>query len=412
MRSLPRALALVLLAPFVVLAGSVAPAHADPKPGIADPWPRCGTAPDDDGQYCIISITKNGVPVPPVDYGTPGVYDNPYVDLIGPGDVRFGLTQTTVSAVDPPVDSGSVAPGDTYVYRINAGSIDPVEMYGTVRDTDMSFGGNATTGHTITLTFKPAPVAWMFEPGGPAICSYDGGCGGETWVADYHYDGFVTGYVTDDATSGLGASEIADRLGYIQSYNAQDAYPFYDIDTNTLEIRMANAHFKTPSEVAVGFYDTFLPNAYLVNDLSVPDPASLSATSLSVVRAGSTDPVTYTLTHEPGGIRIHISGITFSRARYKIHPKPTAPGVPRWGSVHRLSHHAVRVAFRRPLANGGKPITSYDARCRRGTGAWHAASGASSPLVVRNVPRRPVTCQVRAVNRIGHGRWSHPRGQS
>lgn len=411
MRSLPRALALVLLLPLLALAGLASPAHADPKPGVSQPWPKCGTGGDDDGKYCVVSWTKNGTEIPPVDYGTPGTYDDPYVDLIGAGDVRFGLMRTTVSGSGS--DSvGDVPPGDTYQYTVNTGTIDPVEMYGNVRDTDLSFGGNATTGFTFTLTFKPAPIAWMFEPGGPAVCSYDGGCGGETWVADYHYDGFVTGYVTDDASSGLGAAEIADRQGYLQSTNAQDSYPFYDLDTNTLEIRMANAHFQTPGVPATGYYDTFLPNAYLIHQMGVPDPTALSAGTLSVVRAGSTDPVTYTVTQEPGGVRIHITGITFSTPKYKIHPKPTAPGVPRWGSVHRLSHHAVRVSFRRPLADGGKPIRSYDARCRRGTGAWHLASGSSSPLVVRNLPRKPVVCQVRAVNRIGHGKWSRPHRQS
>jgi hypothetical protein len=410
MRLIPRALPFTLLLPILALTGVATSAQADPVPDLFNPWPRCGTAPDDDGHYCIVSVTKNGTPVPPVDYDVPGVYDEPYVDLLDAGTVRFGLLSTTVSSGGGPVSVGDVSPDDTWVYTVNVGSIDENELYGNIRDADLSFGGTASS-RTFTLTFKPTPVAWMTEPGGPAVCSYDGGCGDETWVADYSYDGFVTGYVTDDATSGLSPAEIADRRGAVQAYNAQDAYPFYDPDTNTLEIRMANAHFKTPGVVATGSYDTFLPNAYLINDMNVPDPGTLSSGTLTVVRAGSSDPVTSTVTHEAGGIRVHITGITFSNPRYKIHLKPTSPGRARWGSVHRLSRHAVRVTFRKPLANGGKPITSYDARCRRGSGDWHRASGSSSPLVVRNLPRKAVSCQVRAVNRIGHGKWSMLRRQ-
>ena len=412
MRLLPRALPLVLLLPVLALAGVTTSAHADPVPPLYSSWPRCHTGTDTDGKYCIVSVTKNGAPDPAVDYSTPGLYDDAQVDLLQPGVVRFGLETVQTFPVDPPVTNPDVSPADTYVYTVNVGDISPDELYGHVQDADLSFGGDATNGYTFTLTFRPTPVAWMNEPGGPAVCSYDGGCGGETWVADYHYDGFVTGYVADDTALGYSPADTADRHGLVNAYNAQDAYPYYDPDTNTLEIRMANAHFTTPGVAATGSYDTFLPNAYLIDQMGVPDPSTLSAGTLTVVRAGSSDPVTSTVTQEPGGVRIHITGITFSTPRYNIHPKPTAPGAPRWGSVHRVSHHAVKVSFRRPRANGGKPITSYGVRCRRGTGAWHQVSGASSPLVVRNLPRRPVSCQVRAVNRIGHGTWSHLLRQS
>jgi hypothetical protein len=138
----------------------------------------------------------------------------------------------------------------------------------------------------------------------------------------------------------------------------------------------------------------------------VPDPSSLTGGSFTVRRAGSTTSVPFTVTHEPGGVRIKISGITFSTPSYKIHPKPSAPGQPRWGSATRIAPHAVRLGFRAPIANGGKPVTSYVGRCHRGTGAWHVVRGTSSPLVVRDLPRKRVSCQVRAVNVIGPGRWN------
>ncbi len=416
MRLLPRALPLVLLLPVLALAGAVTPAHADPKPGLGQAWPKCGAAPDDDGKYCVVSWTKNGTEIPPVDYGTDGVYDDPYVDLIGAGDVRFGLLRTTISSGTGSVSVGDVPPGDTYVYTVNTGDIRPNELYGHIRDVDLSFGGNATDGYTFTMTFKPTPIAWNWDSSGELPCSFDGGCGDDTTVAGLVYGGFVTGYVTDDAgpSSTYTPAEVADRHGYVNAYNAQDAYWYYDPDTNSLVIRMANPHLQStaPDVVATGYYETRIPDALLVNEMGVPDPGSLTGGSLSVVRSGGTTTVPFTLTHYAGGIDVRINAITFSRPQYKIHPKPTAPGAPRWGSVHRLSHHAVRVSFRRPRADGGKPITSYDARCRRGTGTWHQTSGSSSPLVVRNVTRKPVSCQVRAVNRIGRGTWSHLLRQS
>jgi hypothetical protein len=406
---LRRLLPLALLAPLLALTLAES-AHADPKPGVADPWPMCGTAPDTDGQYCIVSITRDGVEVSPLaDCDTPGDQEVPYVDLIGAGDVRFGAITQHVDGAGCEDQAGRVDPAHTWVFTVNTGAIDPVEMYGTVRDTDLSFGGNATDGHTFTLTFKPAPIAWRDDPS--FSCSYDGGCGDDTTVADTVYDGFVTGYVTDDAGSGLGAAEIADRYGYIASYNAQNAYTFYDIDTNTLEVRMANPHLAStaPDTPATGYYDTFLPNAYLIDELNVPDPSTLSGGTLTVVRAGSSSAVPFTVSHESGGVRIHISGITFSKPRYKIHPKPTAPGMPRWGSVHRTGPHTVKVAFRAPRADGGKALTGYAVRCRHGSGPWHSAPTAHSPVTIGGLPAGTISCQVRARNSIGWGHWTKPR---
>jgi hypothetical protein len=402
-----RLLPLVLLTPVLALGVSVPASATDPVPGISDPWPVCGTGADTDGQYCIVSVTKDGVDVPPVDYGTPGSYDNPYVDLIGAGDVRFGADTINVTGSGSD-EVGNIDPGHTWVFTVNTGAIDPNEMYGNVRDTDLSFGGSDATGHTFTLTFKPAPIAWRILDSSFS-CSYDGGCGDDTTLADTVYDGFVTGYVTDDASSGLGAGEIADRHGLVASYNAQDAYTYYDIDTNTLEVRMANPHLKAPGVPATGYFDTVLPNAYLVDVLGVPDPSTLSGGSLTVVRAGSSTSVPFTVTHESGGVRIHIGGITYSRPRYKIHPKPTAPGAPRWGSVSRTGAHAVRVSFRAPRADGGKPVQGYQARCRHGSGPWHAARSAHSPISVDGLPRGTISCEARARNVIGFGHWNNPR---
>ncbi len=406
MPRLARLLPVLLLAPL--LGAVVPPAHADPVPGIAEYWPRCGSAPDDDGRYCIVSVTKDGVPVPQPTFETFGVYDEPYVDLIGGGDVRFGLYETTYdsSGFDSDAD---VDPSHTWTYTVNTGAIRPREVYGHIRDVDYSTGGNATDGWTFTLTFRPTPIAWMWPPDadgdGWADCSYDGGCGDDTTVAGLVYDGFVTGYVTDLASSGLGSAEIADRTGFVNTYNAQDAYAFYDPDTNALEVRMANPHLRSPGVAAVGYYETFFPDAMLINEFGVPDPTTLTSASFAISRVGS-GPAPATVTREATGVRVTVDGITFSTPRYRIKPKASAPGAPRIRSADRVSPHQVEVRFRRPVADGGADVTKYTARCHRPGGEWHKASGTGSPIVVGDLSRRVVACQVRAVNRVGAGPWS------
>ena len=96
MSRLSRILPLVLLVPLLAATGAT-PAHADPVPAQGAAWPRCGVAPDTDGKYCIVSVTRDGAAVPPVDTGTPGTYDDPFVDRPDTGTVRFGLKLTTVT---------------------------------------------------------------------------------------------------------------------------------------------------------------------------------------------------------------------------------------------------------------------------------------------------------------------------
>ena len=385
-------------------------AVADPPPSGYSNWPRCGTPPDDDGQYCIVSVTKDGVAVPPVDYDTNGVYDDPYISSIGAGDVSFGLYRTTVSSGG--VDSvGDVDPSATWTYVVNTGSIVPRELYGNIRNVGFSTSGSpATGGYVFTLTFQPTPIAWVWPPDGDGDgyldCSYDLGCGDDTTEAGLEYDGFVTGYVTDLESGGWSAAERADRTGYVHVYNAQDAYEIYDPDTNTIEVRMANPHLHSDGVTpTTGYYQSFLPDSMLINQMNVPDPTTLTTGDFRITRAG-TGAVPATVTREADGVSISISGITFSTPKYRIQPKPTHPGTPRQVKVSKPTASTAKVTFKRPLADGGASITKYQARCQKGSGAWHMASAGSSPVVVKSLPRGAVTCQVRAVNRLGAGPWS------
>jgi hypothetical protein len=391
---------LILLA---LLAGALvtpAAASADPVPGIDQDWPVCGTGGDDDGLYCIQSMTKNGVPIAEPPSGT---WQLPYIDLIGAGDVRFGVENHTVGSGSTTSD---VPPGDVYVLAVNTGTIRPRELYGRIREVTFTRGGGIPGGYTFTLTFKPTPVAFTSGP-----CDF-GACGTDATIADTVYDGFVTGYVTDLASSGLDAAEIAARAGYVHAYNAQvGVLPFYDFDTNALVIRLANPHLRSAGVVATGSYETFLPNALLTTVMNVPDPTSLTGGSVVVDRTAGGTPTTvpFTLTHSAGGVQIVIPSITYSSPRYRIRLKRTAPGKPRLYKASRPTRTSVKLQFLKPLANGGAKVTKYVGRCRRPGGKWFLTSGAKSPLKLTGLPRRPVTCSVRAVNRIGKSPFSATR---
>lgn len=395
-------------------------ASADPPLGFGY-WPRCASSGyptvDTDNRYCVVSYQKNTgagwVTVPPPDWDTNGTYDDPYVDALRTGDasspmtaMRFGLYETTVSSGGVSSDA-DVDPLTHWRYVVNTGSMHPRELYGNTRNTDFSVVDGGAAGWRLTLTFRPSPIAWRWPPNDPTKVCVPGNCGDSSTVADLVRDGFVTGYVTDLVHSGLDPSEILDRTGMIRAWNADYASdPYYNPDLNALEIQLANVHWKTPVEVATGYYEVFLPGRYLTRVLQVPDPSTLTGGSFTISRVGSSTTVPFALTHESGGVRIVIHSITFSSPKFRIRPRPTVPGQPRWGSVSRPTATKVKLSFYRPLADGGPNIDVYQGRCRRGTAPWTYVKATRSPIYIANLPRRVVDCQVRAHNRIGWGRWS------
>ncbi|MCD6639531.1 MAG: fibronectin type III domain-containing protein [Nocardioides sp.] len=388
LRSLAATAAALLTLPLL----ATTPAAADPIPPEAQGWPWCGHDGDDDGRYCIVSASKDGVAMSVPDRNVD--YDDFWVEFFSDGSISAipyrGRHLPGELYMDYDVD-----PSITWSITLNTGPIRPDSLFGTAADASFSVAGSATTGWRVTTSFRAAPIAWNRD----IPCSFDGGCGDETTVATLRRS---FGQVV--LTRGHYWP------GWIGVTSAQDAYPYYDADTNTLEVRLANPHLAAPGEVATGSYSTFLPDAMLVNDLNVPDPTLLTSSSLRVTRrvGGTTTSTSYTVTRTAGGVWIRIPHITFSRPKYLIRPRPTAPGQPRIRSVSKTGRKAV-VRFRRPVADGGATITRYVARCRKGTGTWKRARATRSPVVVTQLPRGRVTCQVRAVNKIGAGRWSKAR---
>lgn len=371
----------------------------------------CGQDGDTDGFYCVESVTRDGVPVGEPDTSVDGLYEDPYIDLIGPGDIRFGVENwEVVGGVLQTGDPwGDVDPEATWEWTVNTGPIDPVELYGQMRDPELSFGGNDVTGHTFTLSLRAAPLALSWGVLGPDGCSYSGGCGDDMTVAGLVYNGFITGYVTDDAGSSLTPTEVNRRRGYINTYTSEYAAWYYDFDANAMVVELANVHLMAPGVPATGVFEQVIPDAMLIHDFGVPDPDTLTTGSVSVRQTGSTATVPFTVTREPGAIRIRIHDITFSTPQFRIRTKASVPGAPRWGSVTRPQKRMVKVTFRRPVADGGHAIKAYKVRCARGVSAWTVRLTKVKPALFPHMTLKPMTCTLRAINSEGAGPWSSPR---
>jgi hypothetical protein len=387
-------------------AGLVAatPAHADAPPPPDTDFLPC-TGPTDD--YCVETATANGSPTFPGADSTDGttIRDYPYAKIVTGHLMVYGVYKDA-NGTGSDLQYG-VNQAVAYHLVVRTGSFYPREMTGIVRNAAYTIGKSITGGWKFTLDFQPTSVHhYGIGPGG---CSVDGGCVSDTTKATFDVAGFASGGIEDHVGSGLSAAEISQRTGMFHATNAQDSYDYYDIDTNTLVVRLANPHLKADgTPVTDGTYDTFLPNAYLTGTMGIPDPSALSGGSVVVTKTvgSTTSSAPFTLTHEAGGIRIRITGISFSRPTYRIHPGPSAP---RRVSAHKVSTHKARVKFRKPATTLGHRINRYQARCHKLGKAWHARKGTESPITVGHLPKGKVYCQVRAHNSLGWGVWSTPK---
>lgn len=416
MRPFSRYLPLTLVAPVLALPLLAAPAAADPLPDLGMGWPMCSDPADTDDQYCIVEVTRDGVDMPLAAGTTDGDYEVPVVRFVGPGagavgnDVVIDIEHWLRQGSPMPPDLGDISPTAEWVFELNTGQAHLTELTGTMRGVTQTTAGSDANGWTTRVTLHPVPVAWLSDW---EACTFENGCGDDSTVADLVRDGFVTARLSDGTTEGRPAWAVKARAGLVEVGNAHGTSTEYDVATNTLVVRLVNPHLRSssPDVVAHGWFETFLPDAWLIANYQVPDPTTLVQASFSVRREGSTAPVSYTVTRASDGVWIQISDFGFSAPVFQVKPKPSVPGVPRWGSVTRVGAHAVTVRFRAPVADGGADITKYTARCRRGDLPWHRASAPASPVTVRDLPRKPVTCQVRAVNRIGAGLWSAARAE-
>lgn len=380
---------------LVVLPATTATAAGDPPL-----WELCTTAAQ---EYCIESAAvKGGSAV------TPG--PTPASNRDFPWFKGFASEHSMVFGIYHDVNgSGTnltydVDPTKTYVLVVRTGTFRPREMNATATNGDFSVGGNATSGWKATIQWQPTNVHHVSA----ISCSFDGGCGTASTKADNEDPFYGVGSIEDLIGSGLSSREIYARQGMFTVTNAQNTYPFYDLDTATLEIRMANPHLdQSGNPVIDGTYDGFIPNAYLIM-MGVPEPSALTKSSFIVTKSvdGTTTTAPFTFISEPGGVRIKFSGISFSRPTFKVRIKPTVPGKPRLYDVVKTTRTTAKSKFYAPIANGNRRIDRYQARCHAAGRAWHYKYGTKSPITVGSLPRGAVYCQVRAHNVKGWGRWS------
>lgn len=332
---------------------------------------------------CIESLTVNGVPK------TSGAnVEAAPLDLGGYRELH------------PSVDVSGLATTDVIVLKVRTPfSFDPERAFGRYGLVDVDRGATESTNwFQVTGT----PVLWAngcdSEEEWPWPCP-------ETATSNDQVFDIDLADLDDPAESTIGM-----YVGTNATYNGI----FFDEQPDgthalTTEVVAPHYYFGTTTPV-VGSIRFRLSHRQMRSDMGIPNPETLTPTSLSGTINGGTGGGAFTTWQDPdgGGFFIQASGFTFSLKKLKVRAARITPTRPTITRTKRLTTRTAVLTHTKALPRGAK-VTSYSAVCRNSSG--HVVRGLGSitrsTVVVSGLRRgRAYSCQVSANSKVGRSAWS------
>jgi hypothetical protein len=175
-----------------------------------------------------------------------------------------------------------------------------------------------------------------------------------------------------------------------------------------LLIRLANRHYRSDGTTVVkGHGELRIPNAFLEEVYGIPDPATMSGTSLAPSLSGG-GPGTVTSVQETGNkaMLVTYDNVEFSARKLRVLTGTINPTRPTQVSATRTGPRRGSVDFDPAKARGAK-VTGYEGQCvseRDG----HGVATTSENILRFTGLRKGVAydCKIRATSKAGPSRWS------
>jgi hypothetical protein len=431
MRAAARGLAVIGLFLVSLAAGTAAigggPASAGTIPSTPVPW--CS---DDPTPPCFLVGTHDGVTMK----GDPNwLLSGQSFTLDGAKEISFAIQYDAdgAGAGSPGYDLGFAALDDTFVIRIDTGTTVPrlVTGKGTGVTTNRIDDGDGT--YQVQITARPVTVSGQCDQSTwPWTCwewaTWPDGAENGQW------DGTLDGVVSDFGQwTDAAQRDAMYGMDYWTNVAATDVPPQVrqdpsDPDHYFLQVDLANRRFlEDGSTLVQGTGRMRIPNSFLQLAYGIPNPATMTGSSLVGTLSGSGSGTINVYQNAAGtAMMVDFDGVTFPAATtpharsaraaatssvrvLKVKRGVIVPTRP--GNVHaqRVTAHRAKLVFDPASARGAR-ITGYLARCVRLNGSGALAAGASgSPVVVtRLAAGRAYDCRVRATSKAGAGPWSPP----
>ncbi len=255
------------------------------------------------------------------------------------------------------INGTKLTTGETWSVTFDMGTLNPryTEAYTGRPETTRTDDGDST--FHLTYEAKPVVTTTGCDDGGawPPACSTTA----TSWQTQ------LSGEVHDksDFGNGYDRSQNADEVSGVFLETAPDGSPMLTSD-------MANSHRYDDGgtlKTFVGQARFRLPYTFLRDDFGIPDPETLTPSSLTgVVKKpdGSTAPGSFSVMQDPGGGAIYVdaSGITFSVKQLRVRAGTIVPTRPTQVSATRTAPGRGFVDFEPSKARGAN-VTGYSGRC-------------------------------------------------
>ena len=365
---------------------------------------------------CVLSFTRNGT-TPPPDLEVLGVA----TDAGGRRDVSVSLYKDGGDGYD----LGAASRADTFSVTLDMGSWNPRIVAGKARDVEVT-RGRTGGGYRVTITGRPVLLSGQCDQSTwPWRCpEHDVVVDDPEYFNNVQWDGiwgaqvYDAGFITDpDIRSSLTG------LDYFHNFAASSIPPRVefsgpDDSIAQLVLEVANRRYLDDlSTLVVGHAEMRIPNSFLRVGYGIPDPSTMTGSSLAVTGSGSGASVSISQDPDEDAMRVLIDGMTFPDAmiadgELRQRPpgesakvirvkrgviKPTKVGVK---SATRVAPGKGRVKAKKAEARGAR-ITGYQVRCTSPRGTV-TAKGKSRTVVVTGLKAGTAyQCKARALSKAG-----------
>ncbi|MFL6172927.1 MAG: fibronectin type III domain-containing protein [Marmoricola sp.] len=182
----------------------------------------------------------------------------------------------------------------------------------------------------------------------------------------------------------------------------------------TMVFQLANAHQTAAHTTFVGEQHVRLPNDVLRVELGIPDPDTMTWSSLVATVSGSTTGAgTVHMTPESShdAMRIDLTGVTFSNRKVTIKAGIIKPTAPTALTGKRKTTSTGFLDWDKSLPRGARP-TSYQSKCYTpGQSSIITTSHYTYMTVTGLKSGKHYSCTVRARSKIGYSSWSSSVGR-
>ena len=248
----------------------------------------------------------------------------------------------------------------------------------------------------------------------------------------FGWDGYLDGQISDFGQwTDVAQREATYGMDYWTNVAATDVPPQVKEDPANpgfyfLQVNLANRRFYEDGVTLVqGTGRMRIPNSFLQMAYGIPNPATMTGSSLVGTLSGSGSG-TVAVYQNPSGTAMMVdfdtvgfpaattphakaaqAAATSSVRALRVKRGTIVPTRPRDVHARRVAAHRGKVLFD-PASPRGARITGYQARCVRLNGTGPVVARASgSPVVVTGLARgRAYDCRVRATSKAGPGSWS------